>query len=337
MYIPYSESELDEALSTLGIKSIDDLFAHIDKKLFSKANLGEPKSEEEIRDFFEQLENLNKKVVNFAGFGIYDRIIPSAIPYLLSRGEFMTAYTPYQSEASQGTLQIMFEYQSVIAELTGMDVANASMYDGATALAEALLMSSGIRKGKRIILSKGVHPFYRRVVRTYMYNKGIEIEEIGLTEDGTTSEDKLKDFLKDKETIAVALQYPNFMGFIEPLKDLSDTVKEHDALLVVVADPVALAVLEPPSSFGADVVVGEGQQMGLPMNLGGPGVGFFATKREYIRKMPGRICGMAEDAEGKEAFTLVLQTREQHIRREKATSNICTFQKPFILEKGLKR
>ncbi len=326
MYIPYSEKELDEALKLLGIKELDDLFTHIDKNLFSKVNLDEPKSEEEIRKIFEQLGCLNSKVINFAGFGIYDRIIPSVIPYLLTRGEFMTAYTPYQSEASQGTLQIMFEYQSVIAELTGMDVANASMYDGATALAEALLMASNIKKGKRILISEGVHPFYKRVIKTYLYNKEFELEEIGLTGEGTTSADRLKDLMKKGDTIAVALQYPNFLGFVEPLKDLASVVKEHDALFIIVADPIALAVLEPPSSFGADIVVGEGQQMGIPMNLGGPGIGFFATKREYIRNMPGRICGLGEDIEGNKAFTLVLQTREQHIRRERATSNICTNQ-----------
>ncbi len=326
MYIPYSEKELDEALTLLGIKELDDLFAHIDKNLFSKANLDEPKSEEEIRNLFEQLGSLNSKVINFAGFGIYDRIIPSVIPYLLSRGEFMTAYTPYQSEASQGTLQIMFEYQSVIAELTGMDVANASMYDGATALAEALLMASGIKKGRKVLISEGIHPFYISVVKTYLYNKEFELENIKLSEEGTTSVDRLADLLKKGDTIAVALQYPNFLGFVEPLKDLASVVKEHDILFIVVTDPIALSVLEPPSSFGVDIVVGEGQQMGIPMNLGGPGVGFFATKRKYIRNMPGRICGLGEDIEGNKAFTLVLQTREQHIRRERATSNICTNQ-----------
>ncbi len=333
MFIPHSEEETREILSLLGLKSPEDLFSHIDPSLLNPPeNLPDPKSEEELRRYFKEIADKNRRLVYFAGAGSYDRIIPSAIWFLIERGEFLTAYTPYQAEASQGTLQAIFEYQTLITRLTGMEVANASMYDGGSALAEAVLMARAVKgKGKRVVLSSCVNPFYREVVRTYLRGYGDEIEEILYTEEGTTDLNALEDSLKDGEAHALAVQYPNFFGYVEPLEEIGELARRFDVPFIVVADPVALAILRPPGEFGADIVVGEGQQMGIPMNFGGPYVGFFATREKYVRKMPGRIVGLAEDVEGRRAFTLVLQTREQHIRRERATSNICTNQNLMAL------
>ena len=333
MYIPHSEEETKEILSRLGLKTLEDLFSHIDPSLLTPPqNLPDPKSEEELRAYFKDLASKNKNLVCFAGAGSYDRIIPSAIWFLLERGEFLTAYTPYQAEASQGTLQALFEYQTIIADLTGMEVANASMYDGASALAEAVLMARAIKgKGTRVVLSAGINPLYRQVVKTYLQGYGDEIREIAYAQEGTTDLDLLEDSLKDGSAHAFAVQYPNFFGYIEPLKEMGDLAQKYEVPFIVVADPVALALLKPPGDFGADIVVGEGQQLGVPMNFGGPYAGFFATRERYVRKMPGRLVGLAEDIEGNRAFTLVLQTREQHIRRERATSNICTNQNLIAL------
>ncbi len=333
MYVPHSEEETREILSLLGLSSLEDLFSHIDPSLLAAPkNLPDPRSEEELRAYFTELAERNRKLVCFAGAGSYDRIIPSAVWSLLERGEFLTAYTPYQAEASQGTLQAIFEYQTVIAELTGMEVANASMYDGASALAEAILMARAIRgKGSRVVISSSVNPFYRRVVRTYLQGYGDEIEEVPYTQEGTTDIEALEKLLKDGEAHALAIQYPNFFGYVEPLREVGELARKYEVPFVVVADPVALAILRPPGEFGADIVVGEGQQLGIPMNFGGPYVGFFATRERFVRKMPGRLVGLAEDLEGRRAFTLVLQTREQHIRRERATSNICTNQNLMAL------
>lgn len=332
MYIPHSEEETERILKTLGLSRLEDLFSHIDPSLLSEPSLPPPKSEEEIRRYIKELGSQNAELVCFAGFGAYDRIVPSVIWQILNRGEFLTAYTPYQPEASQGTLQAIFEYQSLICELTKMDVANASMYDGASALAEAILMARAIRgKGKRVILSEGINPLYRQVVSTYLMGYGDEIALCTLIEEGHTDLDRLENLLKDGEVHALAVQYPNFLGFVEPLREISELSKRYEVPLVVVADPIALSILRPPGEFGVDIVVGEGQQMGVPLNFGGPYVGFFATRMEHVRRMPGRLVGMAEDIEGKRAFTLVLQTREQHIRRERATSNICTNQNLIAL------
>jgi glycine dehydrogenase subunit 1 len=332
MYIPHSEEERRQILEFLGLKSLEELFSHIDPSLLSEPFLEEPKSEEELRAIFKELSSKNKNLVCFAGFGAYDRIIPSVVWQVLSRGEFLTAYTPYQPEASQGTLQAIFEYQTLICELTGMEVANASMYDGASALAEAVLMSRAIRgKGSRVVLSEGIHPYYKQVVKTYLLGYQDEIRIIPLNKEGTTDLQLLEEALKDKEAHALAVQQPNFMGYIENLEDISKLAKAYEVPLVVVADPIALSVLKPPGEYGADIVVGEGQSLGVPLHFGGPYAGFFATKMEHVRKMPGRLVGMAEDIEGNRAFALVLQTREQHIRRERATSNICTNQNLIAL------
>ncbi|MFN3599316.1 MAG: aminomethyl-transferring glycine dehydrogenase subunit GcvPA [Aquificaceae bacterium] len=332
MHIPHSQQETQKILKTLGLSSLEDLFSHIDPSLFSKSKLPPPKSEEELRRYLKELSSQNKELVCFAGFGAYDRIVPSVVWQILSRGEFLTAYTPYQPEVSQGTLQAIFEYQTLICELTNMDVANASMYDGGSALAEAVLMARAIKgKGKKVILSQGVHPFYREVVKTYLRGYEDEISLPPLTEEGYTDFEKLEGSLKDGQAHALVVQYPNFLGFVEPIKEISELAKRYQVPFVVCANPIALSILKPPGSFGADIVVGEGQQLGIPLNFGGPYVGFFATRMEYVRKMPGRLVGMAEDIEGKGAFTLVLQTREQHIRRERATSNICTNQNLMAL------
>ncbi len=333
MFIPHSEEETRHILDALGLSSLEDLFSHIDPDLLKKPdNLPEPMSEEELRRYFKGLASKNRLPVCFAGAGSYDRIVPSAVWQILSRGEFLTAYTPYQAEASQGTLRAIFEYQTLIAELTGMEVANASMYDGASALAEAVLMARAVKgRGKRVVLSSAVNPLYRRVVRTYLQGYEDEIVEVPFTSEGTTDLDALEDLIKDGSAHALAVQYPNFFGYVEPLKEIGELAKRYEVPFVVVADPVALALLKPPGDFGADIVVGEGQQLGVPMNFGGPYVGFFATRERFVRKMPGRLVGMAQDVEGKRAFTLVLQTREQHIRRERATSNICTNQNLLAL------
>ncbi|AAC07143.1 aminomethyl-transferring glycine dehydrogenase subunit GcvPA [Aquifex aeolicus] len=332
-YIPHSEEETKEILSKLGLESLEDLFSHIPKELFAKDfSFPEPKSEEELRRIFERACEDTELPLYFIGAGAYDRIIPSVIWQILSRGEFLTPYTPYQAEASQGTLQAIFEYQSLICELTGMDVANASMYDGASALAEAVLMARAIKgKGDTVVLSKALNPLYRRTVKTYLRGYEDKIVEVPYTEEGTTDLNNLEEVLKESEVHALAVQYPNFFGFVEPLKEIGELCKKYEVPFVVFVDPIALSILKPPAEFGADIVVGEGQQMGIPLSFGGPYVGFFATKKEHVRKMPGRLVGMGEDIEGKRAFTLVLQTREQHIRRERATSNICTNQNLMAL------
>jgi glycine dehydrogenase subunit 1 len=333
-YLPHSEEEIKEMLNYLGLNSIEELYSHIDKELLyqGELNLPEPKSELEIINYFKELEKKNKPLKVFAGAGSYDRFIPAVIDHIVERGEFLTSYTPYQPEVSQGTLTSIFEYQTVIAELTGMDAANASMYDGGSALAEAVLMARAIKgKGDTVILSSTIHPLYREVVKTYLFGYRDKIEEIPYDEKGTTDLNKLEDVLKSNEIHALAVQYLNFFGFVEPLKEISELAQKYEVPLIVVAEPISLSILKPPGEFGADIVVGEGQPLGIPMNFGGPYLGFFATKQKYVRKMPGRLVGMAEDIEGRRAFTLVLQTREQHIRRERATSNICSNQNLMAL------
>lgn len=334
MYIPHSDEEVKEILKSLGLSSLEDLFSHIEKGLLIPPKLDLPLSEEEIRETFRKISSKNRVLITFAGFGAYDRIVPSAIWQILNRGEFLTSYTPYQAEASQGTLQALFEYQTLICQLTGMDVASAGVYDGASALAEAILMARSIKgSGKRVVLSEGVHPFYKSVVHTYLMGHKDEILTVPLYHDGYTDLNILEKSLDD--AYAIAVQYPNFLGFVEPLTEIGKLAKERSVLFVVVADPIALALLKPPGEFGADIVVGEGQQLGIPLSFGGPYAGFFATKKEYVRKMPGRATGLGEDIEGRRAFTLVLQTREQHIRREKATSNICTNQNLMVIANAI--
>ncbi len=333
-YLPHSPDEEREMLSEIGLSSFEELYSHVPENLLFKGrlNLPEPISEPEIVSKFEGLAEKSKVLKIFAGAGAYDRYIPAAIDYLVERGEFLTAYTPYQPEVSQGTLTAIFEYQTVIAELTGMDVANASMYDGGSALAEAVLMARAVKgKGNTVVVSKTVHPLYREVVKTYLYGYRDKYIEIPYDGSGTTDLNLLEEVLKKNEVHALAVQYLNFFGFVEPLKEIGELAQKYGVPLIVVAEPVSLSVLKPPADFGADIVVGEGQPLGIPLSFGGPYLGFFATRQKYVRKMPGRLVGMAEDVEGKRAFTLVLQTREQHIRRERATSNICSNQNLMAL------
>ncbi len=312
-------------LAAIGVQSIDELFEAVPEfARFPELDLPPALSEMEVRWEMEMLADANLTADGpcFLGAGAYRHFVPAVVDAVISRGEFYTAYTPYQPEVSQGTLQAIFEYQSMICALTGMDASNASHYDGATATAEAVITAINVHRMKRrkVILSPFVHPEHRAVVRTYTQGMGLTV----VGDEGTDAAG-LMDLL-DKETACVIVQYPDFLGRIEDLTSLAEAAHEVKALLIVVADPIALGLLTPPGAFGADIVVGEGQGMGAGLNFGGPYLGFFATRDKYVRKMAGRLVGQTVDTEGERGFVLTLSTREQHIRREKATSNICTNQ-----------
>jgi len=323
-YIPHTPSETQAMLKAIGVSKIDDLFCDIKKDLRAKSfNLPEGKSEFEIIEYFKKLSLKNAtNLTDFVGAGFYDHYIPSVVSSLSSRAEFYTAYTPYQPECSQGWLQSIFEYQTAIAELTDLDVANASLYDGGTALYEAVMMAIRITGRRKIIMDSGVNLVYRSMLYTYTSNLSIEFVETPVVH-GQSSREDIEKYLDDK-TAAIILQNPNFFGAID---DHSDIVKKAHALGVLVIQsvyPIALGILNTPGSIGVDIATGEGQSLGMPLSFGGPYLGFMATKKEYVRKMPGRIVGKTNDINGKVGFVLTLQTREQHIRREKATSNICS-------------
>ncbi len=328
-YIPNTSEEREEMLKSMGLNSIDDLFSDIPEelKLNRRLNLEAPYSELEIN---KRLGALSGKNVNcddavcFLGAGAYDHYVPSAISHIVSRSEYYTAYTPYQPEISQGTLQTIFEYQSLICELTGMDVANASMYDNATAIAEAALMAAGAARKKRIVVSKAVHPEARRVLATYMDFNNIELVEVDY-KDGVTDLEKLEAAV-DAKTAGVIIQSPNFFGCVEDGDAVKALTVANKANLIMSVDPISLGVLKTPGEIGADIVVGEAQGLGNFLSFGGPYLGFMAVTNKLMRKIPGRVVGETEDSEGKRAFVLTLQAREQHIRREKATSNICSNQ-----------
>lgn len=316
-----------DMLAKIGISSTDDLFQDIPSKArYPKLNLPKAVSEIEILAELKQMASKNKSAEDemiFLGAGAYHHFVPSVIPALTSRGEFLTAYTPYQPEVSQGTLQAMFEYQSMIANLTGMEVVNASHYDGATAMAEAAIMAMNVSNGKRnkIIVAPSVHPQYRQTLRTYL--AGSEATIVG----DDVLQSNLSDWLKllDKDSACLIIQNPTFFGELLDVKGLADAVHAAGALLIVVANPaMSLGLLTPPGKYGADIVVAEGQPFGAGLNFGGPYLGIFATLEKYMRKMPGRLIGKTVDKEGRGGFVLTLSTREQHIRREKATSNICS-------------
>jgi glycine dehydrogenase subunit 1 len=323
-YIPHSNEDRKAMLSAVCIRSIKDLFEDVpEHALFPELDLPSALSEMEVRWEMEALAEANLTTADgpcFLGAGAYRHFVPAVVDTVLSRGEFYTAYTPYQPEISQGTLQAIFEYQSMICALTGMDVSNASHYDGATATAEAVIAAINVHRMKRrkVVVSPFVHPEYRAVVRTYTQGMGLEV----VGDDGNAG---LADLL-DEETACLIVQYPDFLGRIEDLSALAEVAHTVGALFVVVADPIALGLLKPPGEFGADIVVGEGQGMGAGLNFGGPYLGFFAIGEKYVRKMAGRVVGQTVDVEGKRGCVLTLSTREQHIRREKATSNICTNQ-----------
>lgn len=327
-YIPTDPDTKDEMLEAVGAKNIDELFAPIPAELADREfELPEPLSEQGVYDLLAGLSaRSGDECCSFVGAGMYDHYIPAAVHRLIGRGEFYTAYTPYQPEVSQGTLTSTFEFQTYVASLTGMDVANASMYDGATAVAEAVLMAMRITKGRtKALVAAGVHPEYAETIDTYLrYLPDAEAASVPFGTDGLVDVGKATDALSD-DVACLVVQYPNFFGLVgEPLAGLADAVHAAGALLVVVTNPMALTVLRPPGEFGADIVVGEGQPFGIPMSAGGPGLGFFATKMDHVRQMPGRLVGRTRDADGRPAYALVLQTREQHIRRERATSNICS-------------
>ncbi|MDW8171107.1 MAG: aminomethyl-transferring glycine dehydrogenase subunit GcvPA [Anaerolineae bacterium] len=326
-YIPHTEVERQQMLAAIGVTTIEDLFEAVPAShRFPKLNLPAPMSEVEIVREMQHLAEANEHAGDYAlfrGAGAYHHFVPSVVNHMLLRGEFYTAYTPYQPEVSQGTLQAIYEYQSMMCALTGMDAANASHYDGATSLAEAATMARQVvgEKRDKIILSAAIHPQYREVVRTY--HQGRDLRIVG--DDALRDPDALADLL-DSDTAMLAVQYPNFFGQIEDVQGLAERVHAAGALLVVVANPIALGMFKPPGEWGADIVVGEGQPLGVPLSFGGPYVGFFATKQKYVRKIAGRIVGETVDADGKRAFVMTLRPREQDIRREKASSNICTNQ-----------
>jgi len=330
-YLPHTEEDIRQMLDAIGVKTLDDLFVDIPAavRLNRPIDLPEPLSEVEL---LRQLSRMTAEHAaapvysSFLGGGAYNHFIPAVVDQLASRSEFYTAYTPYQPEISQGTLQAIFEYQTLICQLTGMDVANASMYDGASACAEAVLMSARATRRKKVLLSEGLHPEYRQTVKTYCSYLEMELVQVPLAADGRTD---LSAAIKliDADCAALVVGYPNFFGCIEDLKTLGEKVHAEGAMLVTaVQEPVALGLLKSPGELGADIVIGEGQSLGLPVSFGGPGIGFFAARQKVVRSMPGRLIGETVDADGHRGFVLTLATREQHIRREKATSNICSNQ-----------
>jgi glycine dehydrogenase subunit 1 len=327
-FVPHSQAEREEMLRIVGASSEDELLSDVPESLRLARPLDLPPalSEWEAVRTLQQLADTSRSLVCFAGAGYYDHHVPAAVDHIIRRSEFYTAYTPYQAEVSQGTLQSIYEFQSMICELTGLDVANASMYDGASAMAEAALMARSIqRKRDKIVLSATVNPHYRQVLDTYNLGLAMPVEVAPRTSGGVTDVDALKRVVDD-QTAAVIVQNPNFFGAIEDIAAAAAVAHEAGALLVAVVDPISLAVLKSPGECGADIAVAEGQPLGIPLSFGGPVLGLFAARQKYIRNMPGRIVGMTEDVDGRRGFVLTLQTREQHIRREKATSNICTNQ-----------
>jgi glycine dehydrogenase subunit 1 len=325
-YIPHTDADRQAMLQAVGVATLDDLYQAVPAKFrFPDLDLPEAISELEAAAEMQALSEANLDTLHnacFLGAGAYHHFIPSVVDAILRRSEFYTAYTPYQPEVSQGTLQTIFEYQSLICNLTGMDVSNASHYDGATALAEAVILALNHHRGKRhtVLLSPGVHPHYRQTVRTYM--QGMDLQILG-DEDGRPHVADLARLI-DADTALVAVQYPDFFGGITDFRSLGEAVHAAGALLCVVVNPLALGLLRPPSDFDADVVVGEGQPLGIPLSFGGPHLGLFTTKKEFVRKMAGRLVGETVDSRGQRGFVLTLTPREQHIRRDKATSNICT-------------
>jgi glycine dehydrogenase subunit 1 len=330
-YIPHTESDIKEMLAHIGADRVEDLFRSIPEPLRFEKPLQIPDALSEY-SLIAKMKELQKKNLDqesyavFLGAGAYSHFTPALVSNLVLRGEFSTSYTPYQPEVSQGTLHAIFEFQTMIAMLTGMEVANASMYDGASAVAEAVLMANRITKRNKVLISSAVHPEYRQVVNSFMRGNGMEIQEIPYTEDGKTDRDFIEKNV-DESVAAVVLQSPNYFGVIESLGGLKESLEPKGVLYVAcVTEALSLAILKPPGEHGADIVAAEGQSYGLPVSYGGPYVGLFACKQKYLRQMPGRVCGETVDQRGRQAFTLTLSTREQHIRREKATSNICTNQ-----------
>ncbi|MGO9480769.1 MAG: aminomethyl-transferring glycine dehydrogenase subunit GcvPA [Candidatus Kryptoniota bacterium] len=326
-YYPNTDDDRREMLNAIGVKNFDDLIKDIPQEIRLRGDLNIPPamSELEVLKHISSISNKNlntQEAISFLGAGAYDHFIPSAVGALLSRSEFYTAYTPYQAEVSQGTLQAIYEYQTMICRLTGMDVSNASLYDAGSALAEAALMSAAHTGRKKIVAAHPIHPLYMQVVKTYVHGQEFEIVEVP-ARDGVADVDAVKKVVDDS-IAAVMVQQPSFFGTLSDVFALSEIAHSKKALYVVDVSPVSLGLLVPPGEYGADVVVGEGQSLGIPQNFGGPFLGIFAVKEALIRRLPGRLSGATIDTEGNRGFVLTLQTREQQIRREKATSNICT-------------
>jgi glycine dehydrogenase subunit 1 len=331
-FIPHTEADVREMLAAIGAASIEELFDEIPNRLRGGAFTGIPPAltEMEVARLMRGRAERDGTWLTFIGAGAYEHHIPAAVWQVANRGEFYSAYTPYQAEASQGTLQLLYEYQSMMTSLTALDVTNASLYDGASALAEAVLMAvRSHRSAKRVLMPTTVHPVWRRVARTVVRNQGIELVDIPFcTEAGHTLPEALARF-KGEDTAALVIPQPNFFGVLEPVDELTEWAHANGALVVAVVNPTALALLKPPGEWGArgaDIAVGDGQPLGVPLSSGGPYFGFMACRKDLVRQMPGRIVGATTDADGRPGYTLTLQAREQHIRRSKATSNICTNQ-----------
>lgn len=331
-FLPTTPSDKKDLLAACGVSSMEDLLSGIPPNArFKQAlNTGKALSELEIKRKIAELSKDGRHrrgALSFLGAGVYDHFCPAAVSQLTLRGEFLTSYTPYQPEMAQGTLQALFEFQSMVAEIFGMEVSNASHYDGSTSLAESALMAMRLAPNKkRILVSKGVHPEYVEVLKTYITNLGMEIAFVPLNKDGQTSVSQLKSLLNQDVALFIA-QSPNFLGCLEDTTQLAEVTHKAESLFSVnVTEPLSLALFQSPGDCGADIATGEGQSFGLPQSYGGPYVGLFLTRKEFVRQMPGRLCGETVDANGKKSFALTLSTREQHIRREKATSNICTNQ-----------
>ncbi|RTR35249.1 aminomethyl-transferring glycine dehydrogenase subunit GcvPA [Robertmurraya yapensis] len=328
-YLPMTEADQKAMLDTIGVSTVQELFNDIPESVQFKGEykIKAAKSETALLKELTRLAGKNADLranTSFLGAGVYDHYMPVIVDHVLSRSEFYTAYTPYQPEISQGELQAIFEFQTMICELTGMDVANSSMYDGGTALAEAAMLSTGQTKKKRVLISSAVHPESKEVVKTYAKGQYIEVVEIP-QQDGVTDLAALQNMMDDS-IAAVIVQYPNFFGRVEPLKELEEIIHSQKAMFVVSSNPLSLGALTPPGKFGADIVVGDAQPFGIPTAFGGPHCGYFAVTEKLMRKVPGRLVGQTTDDQGRRGFVLTLQAREQHIRRDKATSNICSNQ-----------
>lgn len=332
-YFPHTQEDISDMLARCGVASLDDLYADVpsDLKLNRDYDLPTGMSEKEVRDFFDRAGRRNRRLTCFAGAGFYDRYSPAAAQSIVSRSEFLTAYTPYQPEVSQGTLQYIFEYQSLMSSLTGLPISNASMYDGATATAEAAMMAvTAGRKRSRVLVSQTVNPVTRRVVETYARYHGITIDTIR-AEDGVTSRSDFEEKVSAPDVAGVIVASPNYYGILEDYTGWADTCHANKALLIFNCIAADLGVIKSPGEWGADIAAGDAQSLGLPLNYGGPYLGFLCSTEALMRKMPGRIVGATVDADGRRSFVLTLQAREQHIRREKATSNICSNQGLMVL------
>lgn len=328
-YFPHTEHEIQKMLERCGYNSLNDLYSDVpdELKLRESYNIDTQLSEKEIRDYFDELAKKNKKLVCFAGGGFYDHYTPAVVKSVVSRSEFLTAYTPYQPEISQGTLQYIFEYQSMISALTGMEVSNASMYDGATATAEAMIMAvANARKKNRVLVASNMNPHIMAVLKTYARCHDIIIDEIPYSDKGYCDFDFVKSNLVQGDVAGVIVSSPNYFGVLEDFSQWSEICHQNKALFIMNTIPSALGVIKTPGEWGADIAVGDGQSLGMPLSYGGPYLGFIACKKSLIRKLPGRIVGATTDRDGKRVFVLTLQAREQHIRRDKATSNICSNQ-----------